>query len=631
MIKVSRPPVLVLWAAVVAERLGFESDEALSIGRAFSNLGSKGKNRNVNPVRSMLAPATHRCELQDGERSWIELMGHAIPVIGTRDGLRGIRNGGPVNPRSVEKYLRSSLGGHLGYVRGAMKLLASSLPENELAARAFDLFKEFRPENGELDPDRICAPAPPFVSERFAADAAPAGLEPHLGTGVEDGSRQRGASFRGPRRRDSRMVPANVPSLYKRSERADVTHAPGGRLRNRRVSIWLFVLILAAGAGITLGVSPEINSRNYLVALQELLSSPRRNVPRLAEARPIAAEISTSAGSDAGLALLPRVGRDGAVGDPEALSVARKRDSGAPPPDRESSTVSLRDVERHIAEARLGVPDGNKSPATHRPITAPSSSDTRAQQTAPPDEAGSSPRGTQHDGSGLRERAGLLALFEDAERQIAEQRLDQPEGDNALETFREVIARWPDDARVAQLRQRLREEFLLLWSNAIAAEKQDERQQYFEIVESLTAPSTATPSTTAVPGSAENVQEAAGERSGTSGPVQTGGTVAPARGDASPETGLVAMQRGNDLMRLGDVVAARRFYEFAASNGILEAASAVGRTFDPAYLQAARVRGLQANPEMARQWYEKAMERGDSAARLLLNRLNAASGDTGSR
>ena len=67
MIKVSRPPVLVLWAAVVAERLGFESDEALSIGRAFSNLGSKGKNRNVNPVRSMLAPATHRCELQDGE------------------------------------------------------------------------------------------------------------------------------------------------------------------------------------------------------------------------------------------------------------------------------------------------------------------------------------------------------------------------------------------------------------------------------------------------------------------------------------------------------------------------------------------------------------------------------------
>ena len=37
-VSINRAPVLTLWAAVVAERLGFDEDEALSLGKALAGL-----------------------------------------------------------------------------------------------------------------------------------------------------------------------------------------------------------------------------------------------------------------------------------------------------------------------------------------------------------------------------------------------------------------------------------------------------------------------------------------------------------------------------------------------------------------------------------------------------------------
>ena len=42
-VRVNRAPVLTLWAAVVAERLGFERDEALTLGRALAGLTAHAK------------------------------------------------------------------------------------------------------------------------------------------------------------------------------------------------------------------------------------------------------------------------------------------------------------------------------------------------------------------------------------------------------------------------------------------------------------------------------------------------------------------------------------------------------------------------------------------------------------
>ena len=40
MVLINRAPVLTLWAAVVAERLGFNPDEALSLGKAVAGLNA---------------------------------------------------------------------------------------------------------------------------------------------------------------------------------------------------------------------------------------------------------------------------------------------------------------------------------------------------------------------------------------------------------------------------------------------------------------------------------------------------------------------------------------------------------------------------------------------------------------
>ncbi len=42
-IKINRAPVLTLWAAVVAERLGFDWDEAVTLGRAVAGLNAYSK------------------------------------------------------------------------------------------------------------------------------------------------------------------------------------------------------------------------------------------------------------------------------------------------------------------------------------------------------------------------------------------------------------------------------------------------------------------------------------------------------------------------------------------------------------------------------------------------------------
>jgi hypothetical protein len=42
-IYINRAPVLTLWAAVVAERLGFRRDESLTLGRAVAGLNAYSK------------------------------------------------------------------------------------------------------------------------------------------------------------------------------------------------------------------------------------------------------------------------------------------------------------------------------------------------------------------------------------------------------------------------------------------------------------------------------------------------------------------------------------------------------------------------------------------------------------
>jgi hypothetical protein len=96
---------------------------------------------------------------------------------------------------------------------------------------------------------------------------------------------------------------------------------------------------------------------------------------------------------------------------------------------------------------------------------------------------------------------------------------------------------------------------------------------------------------------------------------------APTAGSNPQAAALLA--RGDDLLATGDVAAARLFYQRAAEQGSAAAATAVGQTYDPAVLGLLRVRGARGDPQMAAEWYRKAIAAGDRQAEIRLKRLLA--------
>jgi hypothetical protein len=145
-ISINRAPVLTLWAAVVAERLGFDRDEALTLGRAVAGLNAYAKGVSLGLFQpSQKSLDQHRMKLTTGETLAVELLHRAVPVIHTPEGLRAVSKDRPISPANVDRYLANKFGKALDEARTAMTQLARSMNRGELAARAYSLYEEFRP------------------------------------------------------------------------------------------------------------------------------------------------------------------------------------------------------------------------------------------------------------------------------------------------------------------------------------------------------------------------------------------------------------------------------------------------------------------------------------------------------
>jgi hypothetical protein len=145
-ITVNRAPVLTLWAAVVAERLGFDWHEALTLGRVVAGLNAYAKGRALgifHPRPKELK--TQREQLKDGEQLHVDLLHRAVPVVQTPEGLRALSKGKPIAPESVERYLASKFGDGYAPARSALEQLAASRPVDALAHDAYSLYESFRP------------------------------------------------------------------------------------------------------------------------------------------------------------------------------------------------------------------------------------------------------------------------------------------------------------------------------------------------------------------------------------------------------------------------------------------------------------------------------------------------------
>lgn len=170
-IRVNRAPVLTLWAAVVAERLGHAPDTALSLGSAVAGTAAHAKARRLGLVEDRHRAAGEGQGPGRPDGAVARLLGREIALVET-DGLRLAlgRDGRPAPAAPVRAYLRRAFGDRLGQVRGAMEGLAARLPAEDLNRIGFRLYEAFRPDvpaglrgwaaKGELRLERIHAATP---------------------------------------------------------------------------------------------------------------------------------------------------------------------------------------------------------------------------------------------------------------------------------------------------------------------------------------------------------------------------------------------------------------------------------------------------------------------------------------
>ncbi len=144
-ILVNRAPVLTLWAAIVAERLGHDADAAITLGRAVAGSSARVKARAIG-LEEKHEEAGRRTVEKAVTHQTVHLLGRDIPVVAQRSSLYALDGDKAASPRSAHAYVTRAFAEHLPKVRQAMEKLADSLPPGELNRVGFQLYEHFRPE-----------------------------------------------------------------------------------------------------------------------------------------------------------------------------------------------------------------------------------------------------------------------------------------------------------------------------------------------------------------------------------------------------------------------------------------------------------------------------------------------------
>jgi hypothetical protein len=143
-LRVNRAPVLTLWAAVVAERMGYCRASSLTLGKAVAGLNAQSKGRRLGLFTEQEPGAKKPQRARPSART-VPLLGRSVPVIQTPLGLCAAAGDRGLEPEAVERYLGQKFGEALDDARDAMLELASSYSRAELADAAYSLYEKFRP------------------------------------------------------------------------------------------------------------------------------------------------------------------------------------------------------------------------------------------------------------------------------------------------------------------------------------------------------------------------------------------------------------------------------------------------------------------------------------------------------
>ncbi|KAL1747731.1 hypothetical protein HDZ31DRAFT_31287 [Schizophyllum fasciatum] len=186
---VNRAPLMTAWASVVAERLGFAREEALSIASAFTEMNAITKGVSLGIYDKGKSKALDA----GGTQPYVDLMGRRVALFRLQ-GARGEdaqwralapREGKPVAPSAAFAYISRALRHTAPYVVGALRLLAASYAPDELNTKGYALYAEFRPvvegwgQRSEVSCDTILALREAGAVKAEATVASPnVGLEP---------------------------------------------------------------------------------------------------------------------------------------------------------------------------------------------------------------------------------------------------------------------------------------------------------------------------------------------------------------------------------------------------------------------------------------------------------------------
>jgi len=146
-LQINRAPVFTLWAAIVAERLGYERGEALSLGKAVAGLNAQAKGQRLG-IYEPARPATKAHPEPAGKKpagKVVVLMGRHVPIVKTPQGMRATTKDKPIDAAAVEKYLEQKFGDALEDVTAALAALAKSRKPADLEHDAYALYERFRP------------------------------------------------------------------------------------------------------------------------------------------------------------------------------------------------------------------------------------------------------------------------------------------------------------------------------------------------------------------------------------------------------------------------------------------------------------------------------------------------------
>jgi hypothetical protein len=146
-IKVNRAPVLTLWAAVVAERLGHPPDTALSLASAVAGTAARAKARRLGFSEERDHAKDAKAAAPARAQDTAQLLGKKIRLTHDANGVvLAEGEGKPATAAPVHAYIAKAFGEHLAEIRKAMEDLAGRHDPDELNRIGFRLYEHFRPE-----------------------------------------------------------------------------------------------------------------------------------------------------------------------------------------------------------------------------------------------------------------------------------------------------------------------------------------------------------------------------------------------------------------------------------------------------------------------------------------------------